>query len=301
MPLHLPPLSRRKFISRSLAAAAGAALAPKCFAAVELDSNAVALLADPHIAADRATVSNGVNMTEHLESVARELIALRARPGNVMVAGDCAFKSGEVADYASFARLLEPVREAQMPVHLALGNHDNREHFWEALQAEKSAPHPVPDRQAAIVRSPLANWFILDSLDKTLVTPGLLGKEQLDWLAKTLDENSDKPAVLLVHHNPGKLANVEGVKDTEDLFAIIRPRKQVKAWIFGHTHHWSTTEDASGIHLVNLPPVGYVFQKGDPSGWILARFEKDGFSLEMRCTDPSHARHGQVYPLKWRV
>ncbi len=71
-----------------------------------------------------------------------------------------------------------------MPVHLALGNHDNRERFWEALPEEKAAQRPLADRQVALLRTPRANWFVLDSLEKTLSTPGLLGQEQLDWLAE---------------------------------------------------------------------------------------------------------------------
>ena len=95
-----------------------------------------------------------------------------------------------------------------MPVHLALGNHDNRERFWEALPEEKAAQRPLADRQVALLRTPRANWFVLDSLEKTLSTPGLLGQEQLDWLAGALDANPDKPALVLIHHNPGLSGNI---------------------------------------------------------------------------------------------
>jgi 3',5'-cyclic AMP phosphodiesterase CpdA len=154
-----------------------------------------------------------------------------------------------------FTDLLQPIRKAKGPVHLALGNHDNRERFREALNTEKVAKRPVADRQAALIKAPRANWFVLDSLEKTLSTPGVIGREQLDWLAKALDEHSSKPALILVHHNPGALANVRGLKDTEAFMGVIRPRKQVKAYVFGHTHRWSVTPDESGIHLINLPPV----------------------------------------------
>src|SRR5207344_2395819 len=118
----------------------------------------------------------------------------------------------------------------EMPVHLALGNHDNRERFWEVLQAEKSALKPVADRQVALLKTPRANWFILDSLETTLSTPGHLGEEQLAWLQKALDANAEKPALVLIHHNPGISGNM-GLKDTVALFEVIRPRAQVKAYI----------------------------------------------------------------------
>ena len=91
-----------------------------------------------------------------------------------------------------------------------------------------------------------------------------------------------------------------GLKDTLPLLDIIRPRKQLKAYIYGHTHHWSVERDGSGIHLVNLPPVGYVFREGEPSGWVHANLTASGMTLELRCVDPSHKAHGQRFHLDWR-
>ena len=104
----------------------------------------------------------------------------------------------------------------------------------------------------------------------------------------------------MIHHNPGISGNI-GLKDTAALFEVIRPRKQVKAYIFGHTHVWNVWPDESGIHFVNLPPVGYVFQEGQPSGWVHATLEEKGMRLEMRCLDKAHKVHGQVHNLQWRA
>ncbi|MST95151.1 MAG: twin-arginine translocation signal domain-containing protein [Pedosphaera sp.] len=302
MPIHLPPLSRRNFLKRSLLAGAGLALAPEIFAASRrTDENSWALFADLHIAADPAKVAREINMTEHLKAVSAEVLALPARPAGVFVVGDCALDSGEPGDYAQFTSLLDPLRAGGMPLHLALGNHDEREHFWAALETTKTAKRPVADRQVALVESANVNWFILDSLEKTLQTPGLLGPEQLDWLAKSLDANKRKPAVIFVHHNPGTREKIGGLKDTEELLKVLRPRRQAKAWVFGHTHKWRVDADESGLHLVNLPPVAYLFHPGDPAGWVHATTRPDGLKLELRCLDPAHAEHGQVVDLKWRT
>ena len=302
MPIHLPPLSRRRFIARSLLGGAGLVLGPRLFAdSRSTNADSWALLSDIHIAADGKIVARKVNMTENLKGVSREVVALPERPAGVIVTGDCAFSSGETGDYAQVTALLEPIRGDQLPVCLALGNHDNRERFWDALQAEKAAKRPLADRQVSLIRSTHANWFVLDSLDKTLSTPGLLGSKQLDWLASALDANPDKPALVLIHHNPGMIDNTNGLKDTEALYAVIRPRKQVKAYIFGHTHAWSVTQDSSGIHLVNLPPVAFVFREGEPSGWVHATLQPKGLRLELRCLDLAHKDHGQVVNLDWRA
>ena len=301
VPIHLPPFSRRSFLKRSLLTGAGLMLAPAAFAALRrVDRNSWALLADAHIAADPAKVARDINMTEHFTTVAKELLALPHRPAGVFVVGDCAFNSGELGDYAQFTRLLDPLRGGGLPLHLALGNHDQRENFRTAFHEYKSAARPAMDKQVSLVKAANVNWFILDSLEKTLATPGALGESQLDWLAKSLDANKRKPAVILVHHNPGTQGNISGLKDTDALLEIICPRRQVKAWIYGHTHTWRIEADPSGIHLVNLPPVAYLFRPGDPAGWVQATTRRDGLKLELRCLDSAHKNHAQVVELEWR-
>ncbi len=301
MPIELPPISRRQFLRRSLLAGVGLSLSRDVFAANRpVDSNFWALFSDTHLAAQREQLGKGINMADHFEMVSRELLALPQRPAGLFITGDCAYSSGEKGDYKLLTQMLDPIRSSQIPVHIALGNHDHREHFWEVLAHEKSAKRPLPDKQVSLLKTRHANWFILDSLETTLATPGLIGRQQLDWLASALDANQKKPALVLVHHNPGLTGNL-GLKDTMAFLEIIRPRKQVKAYIYGHTHTWRIDQDSSGIHLVNLPPVSYVFSQGEPSGWVRAGLQPDGMTLELRSLDPAHKAHGQTTNLKWRV
>jgi 3',5'-cyclic AMP phosphodiesterase CpdA len=301
MPIQLSPISRRTFLRRALLTCAGLAFAPQLHAAMRrTDASSFALLADLHIAADAAKIHRNVNMAVHFNAVAQEIVGLPQRATRVFVVGDCAFNAGEAADYAQLSTLLDPLRADGLILNLALGNHDQRETFWTALESQKASRRPVANKQVAFIKTPHVNWLMLDSLETTLQTPGVLGEDQLQWVAKTLDANRTLPAVILVHHNPGEDNKIGGLKDTDALLEIIRPRRQVKAWIYGHTHNWKTTQDASGIHLVNLPPVSYIFREGDPAGWIHATTRPDGMKLELRAVDSSHKAHGQVVDLKWR-
>lgn len=301
MPIHLPPISRRQFLSRSLTAGAGLFLSPSLYAeSREVDEHCWALLSDIHLAADPTKLGRGVNMTDNFRAAVKEVLELSTQPSNTLINGDLAFNSGQSLDYEHVLHLLKPLRESGMPVHLAMGNHDHRERFRASVLSEKPIDLPLENRQASMIGTPRANWFVLDSLDKTTVTPGALGEEQLSWLAKTLDANADKPALVVVHHNPNSEGATSGLAETRQFLEIIRPRKQVKAYLFGHTHRWSYVQDESGIHFINLPTTAYIFDKVSPQGWVLANLKEDGMSLTLSCLDKMHKEHGHVLNLKWR-
>jgi 3',5'-cyclic-AMP phosphodiesterase len=158
---------------------------------------------------------------------------------------------------------------------------------------------PVEGRHVEVIETPRANWFLLDSLDVVNSTPGELGAGQLEWLAAALDARAKKPAVVMVHHNPDEKEKPTGIRDTKAMLDVILARKQVKALVFGHTHVWELTT-RQGVHFINLPPVGYVFRAGNPSGWVDARVSERGMTLELRCLDPKHPKHGELRELQWR-
>ncbi len=299
----ISPISRRRFMATAMTLAAGAYIVPSRWALAADDESVhrFALLSDIHIAADAGSVSFGCNMTANLKQACAEILNRNPRAGTVLVNGDCTQWGGLPEDYAAVLGLLKPLSENGLPIHLTLGNHDHRANFWKTVTAEAQRPRPVPDRQIAIVESPRADWFILDSLDVTAKTPGKLGKPQLDWLANTLDQRRDKPVIVLVHHPPDPLPWPKGLIDTLDLFKVISPRRQVKALIFGHTHDWHFTQRDDGIHLINLPPCGYPFNPRRPTGWVDAAVSEKGASFELRCTDPKHPQHGQTLNATWRV
>src|SRR5262245_1607623 len=147
MPIQLPPLTRRRFLAGALATGAGL-LTHRLGAAEATDPHAVALLADTHIAADRAVATRHVNMAYHPPAVGKELPAPPERPAAALVNGDCALKNGQAGDYATLADLLKPVRAAGLPLHLTLGNHDHRDHFLAAF--EPKSERPVVSRHVAV-------------------------------------------------------------------------------------------------------------------------------------------------------
>lgn len=304
MPIHLPPIDRRKFLIGGATAVAGVLTVRwSPGAEAHADPHQFALLSDSHVAADPDEINSGVKMSANFRRVVDEVVALDVKPAAAFLNGDCAYQYGLKDDYRQLAGLLDPIRTAGLPLHLGMGNHDDRIQFADVLATYRPEERPVEGRYVAVIAAERANWFLLDSLKVTNETPGELGATQLGWLAKALDAHRDKPAIVLCHHNPNSTGIAVkpggGLIDTSALFDVLEPRKHVKALVFGHTHVWFVGR-YKGIHLINLPPTAYLFQPERPNGWVLATLKEDGLSLVLHSLDKNHAENGKTVDLKWR-
>jgi len=304
MPIHLlpetpnrPELSRRAFLGRAAAAASALALGRQAGAAA--DTPWYALVSDTHLAADPATKARNQNMADNLRKVVDDIRAFGGgtRPRGMFIDGDLAQKDGQIGDYRTLLSLIDPVRKAEVPVHLTLGNHDHRINAREAANRLLSTKAEGFEKVVSVVEGPNVRFLLLDSLDVVNATPGTLGEKQIGWVAKTLDEKPEVPAVLVVHHPP--VEHPAALTDTAELFKAIRPRRQAKAIVFGHSHVWDVRKDGD-IHLINLPAVGYPFAAEQPLGWCVFRPEADGASLELRPTGGNLKPERLRVDLKWR-
>jgi Icc protein len=305
MPIILPPITRRQFIQRSLAFGGTAIMAPHALAAADrkgagLDQNRVALLADTHISADSSQRYPGtkwpgtpvkeedhewVNMADCLTEAAKSVLALNPRPAHLIVNGDCALSNGKEGEYKEFLRLVEPIRAAGITVHVTIGNHDNRENLWKLLPFLKREQMGV---QAGVIELPHANLVLLDSGKR-----GVLGEEQLDWLAKELDQRTDKPALVFGHFNPYPNRGIrpnKGMRDGASLLKLLAERKHARGYFYGHTHEWQY-DQRDHLHLINQPAVSYYFGKGHAHGWVDMKLSETTAELELQCIDPKHKQH----------
>lgn len=308
MPLHLDPLSRRRFLHGSSVLVVTAA--SRGLSAKTDDGEVWALLSDTHIAADPALLSRqGVNMADHLRRVVAEVLAEKDTLAGVIIDGDCAYDDGQPGDYTHLLELLNPLKEAGLPIHFTLGNHDDRDAFRTAL-AQAAITSPVAAKHCSLIETPFANLILLDSLRYVNKVEGELGAEQLAWLGKLLAGAPDKPAIVIGHHYPqvfrediipgDKKIKISGLIDSEPFLEVLRTHPSAKAYIYGHSHTWLTKDDGGGLHEINLPPTAYVFDKVRPSGWVRASLTSTGMTLELRSLDPTHSEHRQRRQLIWR-
>jgi len=290
-------VSRRDFLQMSLAVGAAAMLPRGVLAAADAAPafDHLALLSDVH-------VSGGLfsGMASRLSVAVNQVLALPQKPEKVLVCGDCAYLTGPTEDYREYVRRIQPLVAAGFPLHMTLGNHDNHDRFWAALPKEQPDAKIAIRRQSMVIKGLHANWFMLDSLNEDDRDIGELGATQLEWLSAELDSHADKPALIMLHHDPVRNGKAGSLKDVDKLFAITRPRRQVKAMFFGHTHIWDVAQDKSGIHLINLPATGYTLWWRSFLGWVDCKVYSDSATLKIHAINPGEKENGLGVALKWR-
>jgi 3',5'-cyclic-AMP phosphodiesterase len=297
MPIHLT--SRRQFIAQLGAAVT---LSHSQAMAADVDESLIAILNDTHIAEKHPANSP---MPTHLRETVANLVGLQKRPATVVINGDLALNNGQAGDYTHFAKLIAPLREAGIPVHLTMGNHDDRSVFYDVLKSEKQADAPVASKHVGLVQTAKANLFLLDSLKAPNVAQGLLGDEQLSWLAKLLDAHNDKPALIFAHHNPrldGEEIHFQrGLEDSAPLWHLLTARSQVKAYIHGHIHHRNHSQHRK-IHILNTPATSFVANPTQSTtGWTMLRLGETGAVATTHTHLPNHPWNGATTELRWRA
>lgn len=301
MPIHLTGLHRRRFLQTAGASVLLCGSGSDASERGDVESDLLYVLNDTHIGEKQPADSP---VPSHLRRVVAELVNRPHPPANVLINGDLALKDGQLGDYRHFAKLIRPLQEAGIATHLTLGNHDHRGAFYKVLSEQRPENPPIESRHIAVVEMKHANFFLLDSLQKTMVTQGTIGESQLKWLASALDGLKTKPAIIVTHHNPrlggDPLHFPGGLIDSRELWEIIGPRKWVKAYIHGHIHDRSYAAH-QGIHILNTPATSYVADpKKSTTGWTTAKLTASGITVTTHTTDPQHPWNGQSKTLSWR-
>ncbi len=301
MPFHLTDQSRREFLVTTTAGLVACSTGSLFANEHSIDEDIVYLLNDTHVGEKHPSNSK---IPTNLRQVVSELVKRQQKPSAVLINGDLALYDGQPGDYRHFAKLIRPLQDAKISLHLTLGNHDNRQTFYDVMKEEQPENPVVKSRHISVVKTKFANFFLLDSLTKTMVTQGTLGDKQLDWLSKALDKHADKPAIIVTHHNPILGGDPKhfpgGLIDSKRLWKILASRKHVKVYIHGHIHHRSFAEH-QGIHIVNTPAISYVRNpKKSTTGWTVAKLTANSMQLTTRTNDEKHQWNNNETLLKWR-
>lgn len=286
-------VNRRQFLKAGLALAGGvAALGPT--RAMGEDRSAGtrwALLSDTHVAADPENHYRGFYPYRNLQEIAGQIGY--NLPDGVVITGDLARLKGEVDAYQNFKSLLAPITERR-PVYLGLGNHDDREDFFQAFQDSVDPAGSIDNRQILTEVAGSVRLIVLDSLLRVDTNPGMLGQPQRVWLETFLQICDDRPTILFLHHTP----RID-LLDTRRLFDIIAREPKVKAVVYGHSHKYRFSE-YKGIHLINLPATGYNMSRNQPVGWVEAQLTSRGGEFTLHALAGNRKYDGSRTHLTWR-
>lgn len=286
MPLiSFPKISRRAF-----------SLAPLglVMSRAAVQSQHWALLSDTHIPANPEDAYRGFKPVENLKKVVPEVVA--AKPEGALICGDLARLEGLKPDYELLQSLVAPVTE-KMPLAMILGNHDDRRNFLGSFGGAQAGKQSVQGKHVVVVDGPVVRFVMLDSLLQANITPGQLGKTQRNWLNEYLKTSSDKPTLVVVHHT---LDDGDGsLVDFERLFEIVKRHKKVKAILYGHSHVYRYDVN-DGIHLINLPAIGYNFADAQPVGWVDSILTPHGGEFTLHAFGGNREKDGKTVSLKWR-
>lgn len=251
-------------------------------------------LADTHIPADVDNNYRGFHPYQNLQKIVPDITS--ASPEGVTIAGDLARLTGELGDYANLKGLLSPLAE-KTPVFMALGNHDNRDNFIKVFEETPGEKQPIKGKHIVVVNRAHTHLIMLDSLLYANKVPGLLGKAQRQWLETYLKKCDDTPTILCFHHTLGD--GDDDLLDVPRLFRMIEPIRKVKAIIYGHSHAFGFSQ-FEGIHLINLPAVGYNFNDTQPVGWVEAHLRSQGGDFVLHATGGNKDMDGHTTKLTWR-
>ncbi len=235
-------------------------------------------ISDPHVVAEGSLAYGKVDTPLMLERCVRKIRALSRRPDAVIATGDLT-DHGEAAEYGLLAEILAAL---DMPLYLAVGNHDDRA----ALRAAFPRHRHLDGEDGFVQYAVDAHDVRLVVLD-TLVPgrpEGRLCERRLRWLERTLSA-SRRPTIVAQHHPPFPSGLVfmdrMNLVEPEAEAAVIGRHPHVERVICGH-HHRSAQARFAGTVASMCPSTAHqLLLDLEPDAEPCFAFEPPAFQLHL--------------------
>lgn len=213
------------------------------------------VLSDLHLVKE-GTLSKGLDTTDRLNAGIAAINARHRDADFCVLAGDLA----DLGEIEAYHRLKECLSHLEIPLHITIGNHDDRDTFvqvfGQGLVAETGYIDKVVDCKGQRV-------ILLDSA-VTGQHAGRFEQGQLDWLAARLAEVPDMPVTVVLHHHANPLhTRVDRIilENGEAFVGVLKQHSNLRQVIAGHVHYPSTalwhgipfTTLAGGHYSVTIP------------------------------------------------
>lgn len=187
------------------------------------------VLADLHLVPE-GDLANGLDTAGRVREAISHVNEHHGDADFCILAGDLADR-GQPDAYRRLQGLIEPLT---VPLHITLGNHDDRPAFldiFSGLAAETGCIDKVIDLKGHRI-------VILDSSEPGR-HEGVLTTAQLDWLAARLDEAADRPVIVVLHHNITDLhvqTDFIRLQQNGAFIDVLKAHPDIRQVISGHVH-----------------------------------------------------------------
>ncbi len=188
------------------------------------------VLSDLHLGPP-GTAVNGLDTGARLSAGIAAINRDHADADFVLIAGDLADRG----DAAAYHHLRDRLADLTLPVHITLGNHDDRPTYLSVFGADQDDP---AGRVSRVLDARGYRIVLLDTSEPGVVA-GRLCAGRRDWLAARLDEAADRPVIVVQHHHANHLSlPVDRIKleEPEDYARVLARHPDVRMVIAGHVH-----------------------------------------------------------------
>jgi Icc protein len=228
----------------------------------------IAHITDFHVRGTGELMGGRVPTDRLLAATVRAVNAMDPAPDLVIGTGDLVNDGdrpgGAEDQYRNLAAILAELRP---PALLIPGNHDNRAQMRSLLGAHLPNSVVVADEKDASFAQSALNYVVdsypvrIIAVDTTIpgVHHGEIGRDQIDWLGERLEEQPQRPTVVIQHHPPF-VTGIEymdemGLRDASDLEQVIAQHPQVLAVLCGHLHRSIVARFAQTV-AITAPSTG---------------------------------------------
>jgi 3',5'-cyclic AMP phosphodiesterase CpdA len=224
----------------------------------------IAHITDFHVRGPGELMGDRIPTDARLRAVVHTLNQMDPQPDLVVGTGDLVNDGdrvgGAVDQYRNLAAILADLRA---PALMIPGNHDDRQqmrvHLADYLPRDMTDPDLASDRPLTFEVT-VSSLRIL-ALDT--VVPGehhgLIGTDQLNWLADRLRAEPDQPTLIIQHHPPFDSGitymDEMGLRDAAQLEQTLRGHPQVVGVLCGHLHRSITSRFADTM-AITAPSTG---------------------------------------------
>lgn len=175
----------------------------------------------------------GLDPEKMLRACLDDIAARHADAEFVIATGDLT-QAGNERAYRLLKEILDGWR--MLPVHLLIGNHDDRATFRRVFP---SAPVDPAGFVQFTLDTSAGRFICLDTNEKGDHW-GLLSPERLEWLGRELARAGDAPVHLFMHHPPFNVGirkmDTIALKNGQEFAALIAGHRNVRHIFFGHMH-----------------------------------------------------------------